>query len=392
MEGATGVSETVRALAETLLTKVDDLTDELVEEILGSDERYAGTVPTDDLRRSVADNLDKIIRALAGRADDPRRHDPPRETGRRRAEQGLPVESLLHSYRVGGRLIWKRMVELTRTEAPERLDDLLDGATQVWDAIDEYSNVVGESYRATEARLARIDLHRQASTVEALLEGGASTTVMRRAADLLGSLDRLVVVAVEEQDEADARGVSRVLRAHGIRAAWQLRPPGLIGVLSMGDKEVEGLRTGLAQCVEGRAGASLVVSGVRELPAAHEQAEIALRLAGPAPSVALLRDHLRAATVLAAGRLGSVLEEQVLGEVDRLPGAEAASLLETIEAYVELGAVSAVAQRLHCHRNTVLNRLKRVSQLTGLDLAVPGDLASLVLALDARGGQSAVEG
>ncbi|AUZ88375.1 PucR family transcriptional regulator, partial [Arthrobacter agilis] len=58
--------------------------------------------------------------------------------------------------------------------------------------------------------------------------------------------------------------------------------------------------------------------------------------------------------------------------------------VETLLAYVNSGSVSLAAQQLYCHRNTVLNRLARVHQLTGYDPAVPADAATLIAVLNCR--------
>ena len=46
--------------------------------------------------------------------------------------------------------------------------------------------------------------------------------------------------------------------------------------------------------------------------------------------------------------------------------AESGVLLGTLEAWVRSnGSATRTAAEVHCHRNTVLNRLRRVEQLTG---------------------------
>jgi hypothetical protein len=380
---AADVDDVVRVLALQLLDRADALAAELVDQILADDPTYGGRVPADDLRTSVRDNICEVIRAVAGAADD-RRLDPPRATGRRRAEQGLPLESLLHSYRIGGRLIWQHLVHLARGGPEDHLDALLDGATLVWDAIDEFSTVVGEAYRATESRLARIDLQRQAATVEALLAGDRRSSVVQRATELLGPFHALVIVVVERGDEAVSPTPAAALRAIGVRSLWQERPPGQVGVVALPSGMLTGLAAALRDVVTGRAGVSPVVHELRSLPQAYEQAELALRVAGSAPDVAILSERLRAGVAAAAGSLGALLVEQALGPLDEVGEPESSDLLAALEAYLATGSAAATARRLHCHRNTVLNRLRRVRELTGLDVAVPGDLATLVLALDVR--------
>lgn len=63
-----------------------------------------------------------------------------------------------------------------------------------------------------------------------------------------------------------------------------------------------------------------------------------------------------------AGRLVAVW----LGPLLALPPAELEPLLRTLEAWVATGgSTTHTAERVHCHRNTVLNRLRRIAALTG---------------------------
>ena len=57
-------------------------------------------------------------------------------------------------------------------------------------------------------------------------------------------------------------------------------------------------------------------------------------------------------------------------------------MLGTLEEYLQTGSVSETSRRQYCHRNTVLNRLARVRELTGCDPTVPRDAALLCAGLD----------
>ena len=58
-------------------------------------------------------------------------------------------------------------------------------------------------------------------------------------------------------------------------------------------------------------------------------------------------------------------------------------MIETLRAYFEAdGSVAVAADRLFCHRNTVLNRLRRAEGLMGLDLSRPQDLTTLIVVLE----------
>lgn len=62
-----------------------------------------------------------------------------------------------------------------------------------------------------------------------------------------------------------------------------------------------------------------------------------------------------------------------------------ADLLKTLESFIRLrGSVNAVSRDLFLHRNTVRQRLRRIAQLTGADLANSDDRLALQLALIGR--------
>ena len=62
-----------------------------------------------------------------------------------------------------------------------------------------------------------------------------------------------------------------------------------------------------------------------------------------------------------------------------------ADLIKTLEAFIRLhGSVNAVARDLFLHRNTVRQRIRRIAQLTGADLANSDDRLALQLAIIGR--------
>ena len=80
----------------------------------------------------------------------------------------------------------------------------------------------------------------------------------------------------------------------------------------------------------------------------------------------------------------------VLGRLNRLPAAERAVLLDTLEAWRDCGgSATQAADRLFCHPNTVRHRLRRITTATGRSLTAPRDVAELCLALEAARQQPA---
>src|SRR5438128_1755480 len=96
-------------IASSLLTRLDELIDELVRLILSGDHAYAEStrLSADLLHGAVRDNLDSILRQLAGL---PGEHlAAATAAGKLKAGHGVPLAALLHAYRLGGRLIWDQL-------------------------------------------------------------------------------------------------------------------------------------------------------------------------------------------------------------------------------------------------------------------------------------------
>ncbi|WP_040835973.1 helix-turn-helix domain-containing protein [Nocardia brevicatena] len=79
-----------------------------------------------------------------------------------------------------------------------------------------------------------------------------------------------------------------------------------------------------------------------------------------------LEEHYPQALLVRSPDLADRLVGRTLGPVLRRPARERAALLEALTAWLEENRSAAgAALRLHCHRNTVLNRLHRIEELTG---------------------------
>ena len=76
---------------------------------------------------------------------------------------------------------------------------------------------------------------------------------------------------------------------------------------------------------------------------------------------------------------------QTLEPLDEYDASRNAQLIDTLEAYfAHNGNVSQTAESLYLHRNSLLYRLERIRDITGLDLDEPDDRFSLLLALRIR--------
>lgn len=382
----TTASPAVVVLGKAVVERIDELTDGLVEAILREDPSYSGPgrTPRDDLQRSCHDNLLRILQSLTGDNDpgvDPL--DAPRATGRRRAEQGMPLESVLHAYRVGFRVIWEGLVTEARRSG-DGVEALVDTATEVWELVDVFSSTVADAYRSTEAEFARRDDRRRDALVDALLDGrGTERSIAAGAAAALDLPEhgRYAVVVLGGEEVAPSLGSS--LRARGLRCAWRTRTDREIGLVALGSHQPAEL-VALLDGVGGlRAGVSPVVEGLAEVDVAHRLAETALRALPPGePAVAELDTRLAGALLVTAPDLAARLVQRALGGVLVLEPDERRVLLDTLRAWLDTGgSAGQTATRLYCHRNTVLNRLRRLEGLTGRSLERVDHLVEWSLAL-----------
>jgi len=141
-----------------------------------------------------------------------------------------------------------------------------------------------------------------------------------------------------------------------------------------------------ALAAHARTGASRPFTNLTHAPAALAQARIAVRSL-PLGQVGLSRygDHPLDALLVADGERAAELATAVLSGLRDRDLRDEELLLGTIEAWFEHGGSGTrAAAALHCHRNTVLNRLARVAELTGRDINDPRAAAELYAAVRAR--------
>jgi PucR C-terminal helix-turn-helix domain/GGDEF-like domain len=379
----------VQALSRELLARIDDLTTQLSEQIQKAEAFYRDgqVVPLDDLRQSCQENLEHILTQLAGAA--PHRVEPARKTGRRRAEQGVPLPPILHAYRIGGRYIWDTLITHADTSTTVR-DALLRTAADIWTIIDIYSEAVTEAYRETIAEQAHRNAQIRAAALSSLLDGDVrdESRLWESAAMLrLPHQGTFVVVAAEtpEPGVEALPGVENALRRHDAGSAWRLDHGTYVGVVSVRPPfTVAKLCQQLCMLATGRVGVSEAYANLDQTAAALRQAQVACLAATPR-SRELVRYEQQPIAVLLASvpELSANVARAVVGPLLDLPTPERGVLLETLRTwFAESGSANAVAARLHVHRNTVHHRLRRVENLTGRNLTQPTAVGELHLALE----------
>ncbi|MFI5661450.1 PucR family transcriptional regulator [Streptomyces sp. NPDC051684] len=379
----------LRRAARPLLGQLPALTERLAAELYDLEPAYRTAIDADpgdvhaeiqrSLRHSVASLLDPARNRDAARACSAR-------IGADRAARGFPLDAVSHAFRLGGALVWQALVDEVTLRHPEDAHLLVHLAVDVWNFVDEHCAHVTESYRRAERELTWRRENRRRLMTAALLDGALRIADLPDAAaalDLRESGRYAVLIAV-----GGGRDAPRPTLPGAARAVWHTADGAERALVDLGDLDVARLAAKVREFCRRkpglRVGVSPAVDGLAAVGGARRFAETALRICPRDGGTVLLDEQLPAALVAAAPALGRLLADRVLGPLLALPPADRTLLLDTLTAWLDCdGSAQRAAARLYCHRNTVLNRLRRCEQLTGRSLARPADLVELGLALSA---------
>ncbi|MER8046005.1 helix-turn-helix domain-containing protein [Streptomyces sp. NPDC094032] len=360
-----------RELATVLLADIGRLTDDLTADIRAHSPFYAAGRPVthEDLRVTCRRNVELALDDF-GELPSGGRHieAAATETGRLRAEQGVPLATVLHAFRRGGRVIWQALADRMRDRPAAQQRMLGDLAGALWETIDRFSSAMADAYALTTLEQQHREDSRRGALFEALLDGrGGDPAVAAAAATALGvpARDRYAVVVVT-QDPASPAEPGPALAAAGLWSFWRPRAEVVVGLVRFGPAGPEELTDLLRGAVRRRAGVS---PPFEELTAADEGLRLAGRALATLPpdsaEVAALDDRLVHAVLCADPEIAGRTVRRYLDGVLR-SGTERAVLLRTLHVWLDEGCSSSrTAERLYCHRNTVRGRIGRVAELTG---------------------------
>ncbi|MGW6207157.1 PucR family transcriptional regulator [Streptomyces sp. NPDC055089] len=219
--------------------------------------------------------------------------------------------------------------------------------------------------------------------LDALLDDETGQDLAALAGAVLGLPEqgRYAVAVVAERGSA----WNRPADAHGMRLLWRSRPDREIAVVALGEADPAAVAVLLSGTGPGPGGVSPVVDGLSALGTARRLADAALLTCGRGGEAVVCLDG-RVPEALMAGQpaLAAYLATDVFGALLARDPTDRALLVSTLDAWVECGgSAGRTAVRLCCHRNTVLNRLRRLEELTSRSLSRPRELVELMLALDA---------
>jgi hypothetical protein len=382
------VDPQVRELSRLLLPDADALGARMGDRIRAEVPWYAENrvLTADEVDRNCADNVRYVLGILSG--DERVERDAPRVTGIDRAGRGAPYAAVLQAFRVGGRFIWEVLVE--RAE-PEARDLLLKSAADIWAVSDELAAQVTDAYRGALADRARRDGQTRSVLVGNLLDGdGTHAEQLWETADALDLRSGTEFVIVSAHCAAPGvealPDIERELRKKNVASAWRLvndQQDGLVALRFGFDRaQLKELLEAMATSRVGMSGPFLRLEEAAEAKRAARVASIAM--APDAAGVLAYDDDPLAILLASVPDQAANLARSLLSPVLDLPLDDSAVLVDTAREWLaQRGSTSTAARILHLHRNTVRYRLRRLEELTGLDLADPADTARLQVALEA---------
>jgi hypothetical protein len=341
-----------------------------------------GLVPMDRVEADAVGSFDYLLRRIGGLALPARLRDIGPSIGRDRARRGVPLADLLTAVRLDFRVLWAALRERSGTED---MPLLVARAEEVWAVVEDYTTTIQVSYLEESALMARERTRERTVLVGALLTDPRPDPQEVARVALALDVDPeapFLVAAAPSHDDRGLRAVADQLAASGRMAHLQDAARHTLLIARWHADPAAPVTSVLGDV---RCAVAPVAAGLASVPGA---ARVAQEVCDVLPAEAVGSSGpctLADAWVLLAGArlgdLGPAIADSVLAGLDSAPHGERDRLVETVLAYARSGSVQQTATALFCHRNTVINRLRRFADLTGRQMTTPADAALVLVAL-----------
>ncbi|WP_182376295.1 helix-turn-helix domain-containing protein [Nocardioides sp. WS12] len=382
----------VAALGRALLLRVEELGADLADAVVSQVPFYDGsaTVPITELRANCVDHLRFVFTALTG--DEQLDLSAADATGRQRADDGVPLATLLAAYRVGFRHIWEHVLGESRA-AQVDTETMLAATEVAVVAHDSFAHAATAAHgEVVAAQLVRHG-ERRAALVDALLSGriGERATVWELAGILgLGVTGPYVAVSmsVATLGQPAIAGIEEQLMSRDLASVWLLRPERQIGIVEIRQPDRLAVLTDrLRTLATAPVGVSAPFDDLNDAHDAVVMAEVALQSAraGTGMLVRVFEDSPLALAASGSPEMLQRVARNVFARLDEQRPADRDLLIETLSAWLDAGGSTAqTAEALFLHPNTVRQRLHRLEEYTGRSISDPRQVAELCLALEVR--------
>jgi hypothetical protein len=331
------------------------LMEDTVDEVRGAVPEIARLGP-EDIARHTRALMAAAMRAIAERRGPSASElDFIEDLAVTRAQQGVPIHDVLTAIHVAQRNVWQRArAAADGHDVPPPL--LLDARDLFEDWAEQVRSRLIVAHRRTELARTRSRRDRQGQLLRRLLAGGSAAALAAAEADL--PEDRLWVVHAGAGADGDVALLEDRLRT-GPSDLFAVIGEALEGVLADAPTDDPATAVGVA----GPATADELDASSGRARRAHAAA-----LATGRTGLVHVTDVALPVALRDAADLGRLLGRAHLAALDPAQRFDR-DLAHTVRRHLELDrVVDATAADLFVHPNTVRHRLKRFTELTGLDL------------------------
>ena len=362
-----------RALLQQLGSLDDDLAAEYLVRIERGTRFYDNVPDEQDLLDAARSAFRYLLTILLDLPLDAVLARFPVEIGALRARQGIALENLTAAVRTDFLIAWSALLRLA---GDDDMAVLALHADALWKAVDDFAIAVQGGYLDQRLLMARTSILEQQQSLSELFADEPTTTAVQRAAAVLGLAEEALYWVVGVADEDDGRTVTRRLTGRNI-APLQYANRGVTLILVTSDGRWTDDEAVVGELLTGIAGAA----APRAVPLARVyRAATTVRL--------LVQLGVEATTLrqswsqLSLTQLSLVIEDLRSYVIDPLrDGHDYELIVNTLLRFAESGSVSDTAAALYCHRNTVMNRIRKFEEATGISLRSPRALAMVQLCL-----------
>lgn len=166
----------------------EGVTRRIVADTLPTIPAYA-RMPDDMMSGQIFDivkhNLELFVQCLL---DDREHNDAElavlRASATQRGREGLPLQDMLHGYRLGARVAWLSLIDTANSDAEHRA--LLDVAGRIMKYVDGVSTAVAQAYLDEREQLVSEQERSARALMDGLLDATAGAAELQRLADITG--------------------------------------------------------------------------------------------------------------------------------------------------------------------------------------------------------------
>ena len=392
----------VTPIVERFVERLEEVVERAQEAIWNAVAAYprSGTDLADDVRDAVRINVTTLANVLSQSREIKRDElDGIRRVGARRADQGIPLDDVLHAYRTVSRVCWDVLAEECRAQDNDALEATIELAEAVLRYTDEISTAVAEAYAKAQRRIVREQEGARREFLSELLYGTDTPPdeLLGRAHafgyDLTLGYLALVGVGPESSQGREAVVASAVAASSGRATADPIilqKAEHTIALLPVEQSaDVSAVPDKLAAELGGKwrfgvGGPDLGLDGIRKAYLEAKEAlevGVALELDG---NVYRFEDVLMYHFLRIDHALVDRFVDQMLGPLIDYDARRKGELLKTLEMYFKAdGSVKLAGEMLFAHPHTVTYRIKQIQRLTGWSLREPEDKLRLQLAVRA---------